>query len=195
VPLDVVCWSDLCCPWCWLGRDRTELLRRLGALVMVRPYELHPEIPTEGRTVRPGGRLAAVLDGIGRECEAIGRPFRPPARVPNTNRALRTLEVVRMAAPAAHQSLEDALYQAFWVDGRAVDEADTLDELVGAAGAPAIDIRRAVDDGAGARELSASMTDAHAAGVAGTPAWAFGDFVLPGVQPRALYERVVAKLG
>jgi predicted DsbA family dithiol-disulfide isomerase len=101
---------------------------------------------------------------------------------------------MRSTAPSAHAALEDALYQAVWVDGDAVDDADMLDELVSAAGASAVAIRAAVDDGAGAHELAASMADAHAAGVAGTPAWAFGEFVLPGVQPRALYERVVAKL-
>jgi predicted DsbA family dithiol-disulfide isomerase len=56
-------------------------------------------------------------------------------------------------------------------------------------------VRAVVDGGGGAAALMRSMADAHEAGVAATPAWAFGEFVLPGVQPRALYERIVAKLG
>jgi hypothetical protein len=71
-----------------------------------------------------------------------------------------------------------------------------VDVLVADSGASATVARAAVDDGGGgAAELMRSMTDAHEAGVAATPAWAFGEFVLPGVQPRALYERVVTKLG
>lgn len=109
--LHATCWSDLCCPWCWLGRDRTRLLRRLGVDVDVRPYELHPELAaTNGREVRQGGRLAAVFDAIGRECDELGIPFRAPSRLPATNRALRTLEVARAVAPAAHAALEDTLY-------------------------------------------------------------------------------------
>jgi predicted DsbA family dithiol-disulfide isomerase len=195
VALHVTCWSDLCCPWCWLGRDRTELLQGLGATVTVRPYELHPEIPASGRDVRPGGRLAAVFAEIERECVTLGRPFRAPDRVPNTNRALRTLEFVHARDAGAHDRLEDALYRAVWVDGLAIDDPDVLDRLTFGAGMPAPTIRSAVDDGEGADALARSMADAHAAGVAGTPAWVFGEFVLPGVQPRPLYERIVAKLG
>jgi len=192
--LDVVCWSDLCCPWCWLGRDRTELLRALGARVTVRPYELHPDIPREGRRVRDGGRLAAVFDAIASECEEIGRPFAAPTRIPNTNRALRALELVRAMAPEAHEALEEALYRATWVEGLAIDDPDVLDGLIGLAGAPNKDVRASLDGGGGSAELATSMAEAHRAGVAATPAWAFGEFVLPGVQPRALYERIVSKL-
>jgi predicted DsbA family dithiol-disulfide isomerase len=39
------------------------------------------------------------------------------------------------------------------------------------------------------------MARAHEHGIAATPAWLFGeDFVLPGVQPIALYERIVTRL-
>jgi len=195
VPLAVTCWSDLCCPWCWLGRDRTELLRSLGATVQVRPYELHPDIPRAGRDVRPGGRLAAVFADIERECATLGRPFRAPSRIPNTNRALRTLEAVRARDTEAYDRLEDALYRAVWVDGLAIDDLDVLDELISAAGLPGALINAAVDNGEGVDALARSMADAHAAGVAATPAWAFGEFVLPGVQPRPLFERIVSKLG
>ena len=144
--------------------------------------------------MRDGGRLAAVFDAIARECEEIGRPFAPPTRIPNTNRALRALEVVRVTAPDAHDALEEALYRATWVDGLAIDDPDVLDELVSRAGAPNEQARASLDSGGGSAELAASMAEAHRSGVAATPAWAFGEFVLPGVQPRALYERIVSKL-
>jgi predicted DsbA family dithiol-disulfide isomerase len=189
------CWSDLCCPWCWLGRDRTNFLRGLGVDVEVRPYELHPEFArTGGYDVRPGGRLAAVFDGIARECDELGLPFVAPTRLPVTNRALRTLEVVRTAAPDAHSPLEDALYEAVWVEGVPVDDPDALDELVRRAGAESASIRAAVDTGGGAADLSASMDEARSHGIAGTPAWLLGELALPGVQPRAFYQRVVERL-
>jgi len=195
VELHATCWSDLCCPWCWLGRDRTRLLRGLGVEVDVRPYELHPELAaTGGRAVRPGGRLAAVLDHIGRECDELGIPFVAPTRLPATNRALRTLEVARVLAPAEHDALEEALYDAVWLGGAPIDDPDALDAIVAAAGAPPAPIRAAVDEGGGAAELAASMADALVHGVAGTPAWVLGELTVPGVQPRAFYERVVLRL-
>src|SRR4051794_35519593 len=55
--MEATAWSDYLCPWAYLGRDRTRLMRDLGVTVTVQAYELHPEIPAEGVAVRPGGRL------------------------------------------------------------------------------------------------------------------------------------------
>ena len=82
--MQVTVWSDYLCPWCYLGLDRTHLLTELGIDVVIRPYELHPEIPLVGRAINEGGRTAAVFDMVGRECATFGLPFRRPARSPNT---------------------------------------------------------------------------------------------------------------
>src|SRR5947209_18121880 len=46
--MQAVMWFDYVCPWAYLGRDRTTVMRSLGVDVVVRPFELHPEIPREG---------------------------------------------------------------------------------------------------------------------------------------------------
>jgi predicted DsbA family dithiol-disulfide isomerase len=51
--LDVVVWSDLCCPWCYLGQDRTAHLRSLGCTVTELPFDLHPEWGPQGVPVKP----------------------------------------------------------------------------------------------------------------------------------------------
>jgi len=52
-----------------------------------------------------------------------------------------------------------------------------------------------VDRGDGASAVASSMRTAHDHGVAATPAWLFGDeFVIPGAEPRELFERIVARL-
>ena len=68
-------WSDYLCPWAYLGRDRTRLMRDLGVEITQLPYELHPEVPPEGTEIRAGGRLSRVLDVIGAECDELGIPF------------------------------------------------------------------------------------------------------------------------
>ena len=47
--VEAVVWSDYLCPWCYVGRDRTAAIEDLGVQVTPLPYELHPEIPPEGR--------------------------------------------------------------------------------------------------------------------------------------------------
>ena len=76
--MEALLWRDYLCPWCWLGRSRNQVLVDLGVTVTHLPYDLHPEIPPEGRGDRPGGRLDAVFDHIAAEC-AEGRHRLPPA--------------------------------------------------------------------------------------------------------------------
>ncbi|MEY2571381.1 MAG: hypothetical protein QOE63_1731 [Acidimicrobiaceae bacterium] len=188
-------WSDYICPWCYLGRDRTALLVERGCTVELLPFELHPDLPPGGRAVRPGGRLSTVHDDIARQCAEVGLPFRPPTLVPNSRRALETAEVVRATAPDRFVALDDALFAAHFVDGRDIGDPDVLDALVGDIGLAVAPVRGAVDDGAGRAAVSSAKALALDHGVAGTPAWLFGDdLVLPGVQPRELFERVVQRL-
>ena len=193
--MKVKVWSDYICPWCYLGQDRTALLRSLDVAVTPQPFELHPDLPPEGRPVKPNGRLAAAYGAIGRECEAIGMPFRAPTHVPNSRRALETAEVVRQRWPASFPALDAALFDAHFVSGGDIGDPDVLTTLVNQTGAPSREVSAALEAGEGRVAVTASMEAARDLGIAATPAWLFGEtFVVPGVQPRELFERVVSRL-
>jgi predicted DsbA family dithiol-disulfide isomerase len=193
--MEVKVWSDYICPWCYLGRDRTALLRTLDVVATPLPFELHPELPPQGRHVKPNGRLAAVYGAIGRECEAIGMSFRAPRHVPNSRRALETAEVVRRRWPALFPALDEALFDAHFVTGLDIGDPDVLVSLVNRSGASSSEVGAALEAGEGCDAVTASMDTARELGIAATPAWLFGDsFVVPGVQPRELFERVVSRL-
>jgi predicted DsbA family dithiol-disulfide isomerase len=188
-------WFDFVCPWAYLGRDRTRLMRDLGVEVTVLPYELHPEIPREGVPVRPGGRLERVFQHIGAECAELGIPFVPPAVSRSSRLALETVEVVRREAPDAYPALDEALASAYWVEGRDVSSWEVVGELVEAAGADEAAVFDRVADGEGKRVLDESMALAREHGVTATPAWLLDEALLiPGAQPRESIERWVTKL-
>lgn len=164
------------------------------------PYELHPRIPRDGVTLRErwGPRYeyaVAMYRRIEEEREAVGLPFRRPERIPNTRRALETAEYVRQHAPDAFPTLDRALFDAHFVEGRFLGDPDVLDELVAAAGADAAAVRAAIDDGTMTGEVQRSMDAANDAGVTGTPSWLIADkLLIPGVLPRHLFERAVSRL-
>jgi len=176
------------------------LLRSLGVTVTSLPYELHPEIPVGGISLEERwgarfGEASAMYARIEQECEKAGLPFRRPARVPNTRRALQTAEFVRRHQPAAFDSLDRSLFETHFVDNRPLDDPDLLDELVTAAGGDAAATRGAVDSGAMLEALRQSMDAAMDANVTGTPAWLLdGRLLIPGVQPRDLFEIWVQRL-
>ena len=182
-------------PWCWLGRSRNQVLVDLGVDLTHLPYDLHPEIPPEGRSIRPGGRLDAVFDHIAAECARDGTDFTRPTRTPNTRRALETAEIVRRLAPASFPGLDDALFRGHWVDGLDIGDPALIDELVTASGAPLDLVAEQRGEGAGTAAVDESMALAGEHGVAATPAWLVDDaFVIPGVQPAETIERWVTRL-
>jgi predicted DsbA family dithiol-disulfide isomerase len=129
------------------------------------------------------------------EASAAGLPFRRPARIPNTRRALLTAEWVRRHHPVAFEDLDRSLFTAHFVDNRPLDDPDVLDELVVAAGVDAVAARQAVADGVVDDVLQTSMRAAEEANVTGTPAWLLdGRLLIPGVQPRELFEIWVTRL-
>jgi len=189
------CWSDYLCPWCYVGQARSALLEDLGVGVVHLPYELHPEIPSEGRRIRADGRLAPTFERVAAECEAAGLPWRAPTRMPNTRRALETAEWVRRHHPDAFASLHAALFDAHFARGTAIDDPDVVDALVSAAGAPSTEVRAAVDQGDAAAGVQASMHEAREAGVTSTPTWVLdGGLVIPGAFDATTLERWVRKI-
>ena len=193
--VQAVLWRDFLCPWCHLGRDRTALLESLGVAVVARAYDLHPDVPQEGRPVRPGGRLAAVLDHIAAECGAAGLPFRAPARIANSRMALETAELVRRDRREASAAVDAAFYDVQWVEGGDLNDPSVVDRVLASVGLDPAPVRRARAAGEGAALIRASMAEARNREVTGTPAWWLDDRLLvPGVQPRETLERWVRRL-
>jgi predicted DsbA family dithiol-disulfide isomerase len=190
----IMVWSDYLCPWCYLGLDRERQLEELGLEVVIRPFELHREIPLDGRELRDGGRTAMVFDHVGRECEAVGLPFRRPARSPNTRAVLGAAEHVRLTQPDVFPALHRALFRAHFAEGRDLGDAAVVDELIASCGGDPAAVRCAVDDGTAQQALERSMAEAWDHEVTGTPAFLLpSGFVIPGVQDRETMARIAQR--
>lgn len=171
------------------------MLAAAGMTVVHRPYELHPEIPSTGRRVRPDGRLAPTFARVAAECEAVGLPWQAPTRMPNTRRALATAEWVRMHQPHAFESVHEGLFHAHFAAGLELDDPEVLDAIVDRAGVDRDRLHAALDDGTAEAAVDASMAEARAAGVSGTPTWVLdGGLAVPGALDRATLERWATKL-
>jgi predicted DsbA family dithiol-disulfide isomerase len=193
--VQVTVWSDYLCPWCYLALDREQQLEEMGVDVVIRPFELHREIPVGGRELRDGGRTAAVFDHVGRECAEVGLPFRRPARSPNTRDVLAAAEHVRLTQPAIFPALHRALFAAHFAEGRDIGDADVVDAIIVACGGDAVPVRAAVESGIAHEALAASMDEAWDHEVTGTPAFLLpSGFVIPGVQDRETVRRIAERL-
>ena len=161
------------------------------------PFDLHPEIPPEGvSAARIYGHRRDEVEARFRELlEPTGLPFSLPERIPRTRDALEVAEWVRRQDPDVFDAVHRALFVAYWGEGRDIGDRDVVLEIVAQAGADADGAAAALAARETADAVDAWRNTALDAGVSGTPAWLFdGDFLVPGCQPRELFDRVVTRL-
>lgn len=143
--IDVV--SDAICPWCWIGKAHLAtalgLLREEGLAFRVRwkPFQLNPDMPEEGvereaYRARKFGSLerSRQLDAqVAEAGHAAGLGFRQELmrRTPNTVAAHR---LIRFAEGPAQDTVVEALFRAYFAEGRDIGDAATLAAIAGEAG-------------------------------------------------------------
>jgi len=191
----VTVWSDYCCPWCYLALDRLAALDELGVAVDLLPFELHPEIPPEGRRHRADGRTAAAFARVGAECAEAGLPFTPPTATPNTAMVLGASEAVRRTSPDAFEALHPRLFRAHFAEGLDLGDEAVVDALAAEAGADVDAVRAWRADGRAEAAVAEARAAALEAGVTATPAFRFDTgLCITGVHPRASMTRWVTRM-
>lgn len=196
-PLRVAIWSDYVCPFCNVGRERAEWLRReAGAEIEWLPYDLHPEYPPEGipraeLERRYGPRLHDAVRALSEEA---GLPYNPhPERVPNSRRALEVAEWAR--ARGAHDAVHERIMDAYWTEGRDIGGWAVLADCVAAAGLDPGEARAEVEAGAFRDAVDASTSTAQRHGIAAVPAFVLdGRLLVSGAQPHEVFARAVERV-
>lgn len=199
--MHITVWNDYICPWAYAARPQTAWLRSqidaagLGpSTVTVRSFELHPDIPLEGRTNRPGGRLDQVFDHIATECQSRGQEFTKPTRTPNSSGILALAELVSERHPARFVAFDDAVATAHWVDGASIDDPAVVQEILRGVGLDAEALTSQEAAAEGDRLLAASRLAAMDVGATATPSWQINDLVVTGLHDDAQFQRWVGRI-
>lgn len=203
--LRIEVWSDVVCPWCYIGEHRLALaVERSGVAVDVvwRPFQLDPRAPAEPQPVveayarKFGGPEAArrVIERITDAARADGLELRlDRAQRANTFDAHR---LMAWARPRGRQSeVGMRLFRAYFVEGRNVADHAVLAEVAEAAGLPGSEATAMLASGECAGEVREQLARADELGISAVPSFLFPNgFVLPGAQDPAVFERIFTKL-
>jgi predicted DsbA family dithiol-disulfide isomerase len=182
--------SDFVCPWCFIGTHRLEQAlagkEARTAIVSYRPFLLDPRIPPEGVDLRDTlrkkfggdpepmfGRVEAAARDAG-----IALDFSKVRRYPST---VRAHALVRRAKDP--RALANALFEAYFLQGRDIGSTEVLAELAGSADLEESELQRVRDE---AREASAE-------GITGVPFFVFGDKIaVSGAQPPEVFQKALS---
>ena len=187
--LDVI--SDVICPWCYIGKRRLEKALALLApefrfTVGWRPFELNPDMPRQGMArsayrARKFGSperakaLDAQVAAAGAE-EGLRFHFDRISKTPNTFDAHR---LIWLAGREGDQNaVANGLFEAYFVEGRDVGEAEVLVEVAAGAGLDPARVRAFLAGEEGVEEVRRDETAARRAGIDGVPSFVLDGWVL-----------------
>jgi len=151
--IDIV--SDVVCPWCAIGYKKlseamTQMNEEVNFIVNWKPYELHPEIPAEGFDKKEYykikfGESSGSNDRfnfISDEGKKVGIEFNfnKSKNLPNTFLAHRLLWLCR--SKNIQDTLAEALFHAYFTDGRDIGDQDELIEIASEYGLNREEIRK-----------------------------------------------------
>jgi predicted DsbA family dithiol-disulfide isomerase len=209
--LRVEIWSDVVCPWCYIGKRRFEralehVAGEIDVEIVFRPYQLDPRAPVgAGIPVREayarkfGGpeQAAAIIERVTAIAAADGLEFRLDRAVrANTLLAHRLLWLAEQpGSPAPQHEVKERLLHAYFVEGLDVGLPDVLAQCAADVGFDRDTVLELLDGDAGRLEVAAHLEHAHDEGITAVPTFVFdGRWMVPGAQDVEVFVQVLRRL-
>lgn len=208
--LTIEIWSDVICPWCYIGKRRFEAglaeFRSthpdVDVAVAYRAFQLDPSAPTDrSEPVRAayekkfGGpeQAGQILDHVTAEAAGEGLAFdMDRARRSNTANAHRLLALAELEG--LQLDLKERLMRAYFTEGREIGSVDTLVELGADIGLDPDQARSWLTGDGGRREVAAQLTFAADAGISSVPTFVINRTVgIPGAQDAAVFTELLTR--
>jgi predicted DsbA family dithiol-disulfide isomerase len=179
-------WSDVVCPWCYIGKRRFErALEHFDGAddveVVWRSFQLNPDHPRGARQAHDAylaAKLGATLDQVRAmddrvvalaAAEGLRYDF-ARYQVVNTFDAHRLTHLAKARGLGAQ--IQERLLRAQLVEGEVLDDVDTLVRLAAEVGLSPSEARDVLGSDAYADDVRADLSLAHGLGIRGVPFFA-----------------------
>ena len=185
--ISVEIFADVICPWCYIGKRRLDMAfesrPEIRPSYAWRTFLLNPTMPPEGMermaylNAKFGNSAAAVYGRIAAAGLDSGIEFRFDAisRTPDSRAAHRLL----IAAGPDSAELSEAVYRAYFVEGRDIGDPHEIETIALEFGRP--DLVEAAADDAVARQLETHLSTGNRMRLDGVPYFIFaGKYAVAG---------------
>ena len=206
--MKVEIWSDVVCPWCYIGKRRFETA--LAAFdgkddvdVQWRSFQLNPDQPRGARTTHDeylATKMRTTVDQVHRLNErVVGLAAAEGLRYDfDRYQVINTFDAHRVVHLGQAHGLGDQVQERFLSgqleQGEVLDDPETLVRLGEEVGIPAQEIRDVLTSDAYAAEVQADIDEAHAIGVNGVPFFAIDRrYGISGAQPAELFLQALTQ--
>lgn len=209
--MQVEIWSDVVCPWCFIGKRRFETalgeFRKNHPEVQVdvsyRAFQLDPGAPIDRDELvqevyekKFGGKEQAdlLIDRVTTEAAGEGLEFHMDiARRSNTARAHRLLALAE--AKGLQLALKERLMQAYFSEGQPIGDVSVLVSLGAEVGLDREESLGWLSGDGGKAEVVEQLEFAAQAGIQSVPTYVINREVgIPGAQPPEAFLEVLEKM-
>ncbi len=205
--MKVEIYSDISCPWCYIGEKRFSAALASFADVDVdvsfQPYQLDPGAPTTPRPLTAalrdkfGAHVQQMLDRVTGVARGEGIEMRwDQAVAVNTLTAHRLLRLALLEGGAdVQRALAEKLFDAHFTSGGDVGDHALLAQLATSVGMDGARVRQYLESAEGLAETRAEIERARALGISAVPTFVFDDqYVVEGGQPSAVFADVLKQV-
>ncbi|MEV7620946.1 DsbA family oxidoreductase [Microbacterium sp. NPDC089321] len=208
-PISIDIWSDIACPWCYIGKRNLE--KGLAATsadddapqvkVTFHSFELSPDTPVDfdgdevdflaGHKGMPREQVEQMLSHVTKVASGAGLEYRfDLLQHTNTVKAHELLHFAK--AKGLQHEMEERLMSAYFTEGRHVGRIDDLVALADEVGLDAGEARTALETDAHLDAVRADQAQARAYGINGVPFFVIdGQYGVSGAQPPEAFENVI----
>ena len=181
--LTVEVWSDLACPWCYVGRRRLEeAVRRFDGEIELRrrAFELDPQAPESvgddfsyvERLRRKYGASTVQAEGMIRTMTEAGAAEGLELRfdLARPGNTLHAHRLIRLAGEhEVDHAMEERLFRAYLTEGVSIGMRDELERLAAEVGLPGAEVTELLEGSRFTAEVREDEAQARALGVSGVP--------------------------
>jgi predicted DsbA family dithiol-disulfide isomerase len=206
-PLKVDIWSDVQCPWCYIGKRKFEAgVERFGGEIEVEyhSFELSPDTPVDyegstrdylsARKGLPAADVDRMLEHVTAVAGSVGLDYDFDA-VHQTNTVLAHQLLHHAKARGLQVPMKERLLRAYFVEGRHVGKAEELADLAAEVGLDRDEALRALESGEHLAAVKADVAQAAAYGINGVPFYVIdGRYGISGAQDADVFAEALAQV-
>ena len=200
-------WSDVQCPWCYIGKRKFEAgAAQFGGDVEVEyhSFELAPDTPVDfdgtpvdylsQRKGMPIAQVEQMLERVTGIAASVGLDYHFD-HVHQTN-TVKAHELIHYAKAKGRQlDMKERLLKAYFVDGRHVGRVQELADLAAEIGLDREDVVRALETNEYLAEVKADVALATDYGIQGVPFFVIdGKYGVSGAQDAETFANVLAQV-
>ncbi|MGF2947853.1 DsbA family oxidoreductase [Microbacterium alcoholitolerans] len=211
-PISIDIWSDIACPWCYIGKRNLEkgIAATAGGEdapqveVTFHSFELAPDTPVDfdgdevdflaGHKGMPREQVEQMLANVTGVAQKAGLEYRFDL-LQHTN-TVKAHELLHFAKAKGRQhDMEERLMSAYFTEGKHVGRIDDLVALAVEVGLDADEARTALESNQYLDDVRADQAQARAYGINGVPFFVIdGQYGISGAQPPEAFENVLRDL-